>query len=240
MSSQTIQYQSGFGNEFATEAIAGALPQGQNSPQKAPYGLYAEQFSGAAFTVPRASNRRAWTYRIRPSVTHKPFRQISNGLLLSSPFNDVAATPNQLRWDPHPLPTEPTDFIDGLITMAGGGDMSLAVGAGIHVYAANESMRDRFFYNADGEMLLAPELGRLLIHTDLGALDIAPGEICVLPRGLKFQVELVDKEARGYVCENYGAQFRLPELGPIGANGLANARDFQVPMAAYEDREGDF
>jgi homogentisate 1,2-dioxygenase len=240
MAIQTIQYQSGFGNEFATEAIAGALPVGQNSPQKAPHGLYAEQFSGTAFTAPRASNRRAWTYRIRPSVTHKPFRPISNGLLLSSPFSDMAATPNQLRWDPLPLPTEPTDFVDGLITMGGGGDLSLNVGAGIHIYAANDSMRDRFFYNADGEMLLAPQFGRLLIHTELGALDIAPGEICVLPRGLKFRVELPDKEARGYVCENYGAQFRLPELGPIGANGLANARDFQVPMAAYEDREGDF
>ncbi len=216
------------------------MPQGQNSPQRAPLGLYAEQFSGTAFTAPRATNRRTWTYRIRPSVTHKPFRQISNNLLRSSPFNEAPATPNQLRWDPLPLPTEPTDFIDGLITMAGNGDLSVNVGAGIHIYAANDSMRDRFFYNADGETLIVPQLGRLLIHTELGALDVAPGEICVLPRGLKFQLELPDGEARGYVCENYGAQFRLPELGPIGANGLANARDFQTPVAAYEDREGDF
>src|SRR5262249_28796226 len=149
-------------------------------------------------------------------------------------------TPNQLRWDPLPLPTKPTDFIDGLITMAGNGDLAANVGAGIHIYAANDSMRDRFFYNADGEMLITPERGRLMIHTELGVLEVSPGEICVLPRGLKFRVELPDGEARGYVCENYGAQFRLPELGPIGANGLANARDFLIPVAGYEDREGEF
>ncbi len=240
MAEQNLRYQSGFGNEFATEAIAGALPQGQNSPQRAPLGLYAEQFSGTAFTAPRAANRRAWTYRIRPSVAHKPFRQITNNLLRSSPFNEATATLNQLRWDPLPLPTEPTDFIDGLMTMAGNGDLSVNAGAGIHIYAVNDSMRDRFFYNADGEMLIAPQLGRLLIRTELGALDVAPGEICILPRGLKFRVELPGGEARGYVCENYGAMFRLPELGPIGANGLANSRDFLIPVAAYEDLEGDF
>jgi homogentisate 1,2-dioxygenase len=243
MSTQTFHYQSGFGNEFASEALAGALPVGQNSPQKAPYGLYAEQFSGSSFTSPRAINRRTWTYRIRPSVTHKPFRQIPNGqkaLLRSSPFDETPVTPNQLRWDPLPMPSTPTDFIDGLITMAGCGDLAAQTGAGIHIYACTASMRDKFLYIADGEMLVAPERGRLLIHTELGVLDVAPGEICVLPRGLKFRVELPDGEARGYVCENYGAQFRLPELGPIGANGLANSRDFLIPVAAYEDREGDF
>jgi homogentisate 1,2-dioxygenase len=221
------QYQSGFGNEFATEAIAGALPVGQNSPQKAPYGLYAEQFSGSSFTSPRAANRRTWTYRIRPSVTHKPFRQVPNGrqgLLRSAPFNETPVTPNQLRWDPLPLPSAPTDFIDGLITMAGCGDLVAQTGAGIHLYACNASMRDRFFYNADGETLVVPQMGRLLIRTELGVLEVAPGAICVLPRGLKFLVELPDGEARGYVCENYGAQFRLPELGPIGANPRQRAR----------------
>jgi len=235
-----FEYQSGFGNEFATEAIAGALPQGQNSPQRAPFGLYAEQFSGTAFTAPRATNRRTWTYRIRPSVTHKPFKQISNGLLRSGPFDEAPPTPNQLRWDPLPLPTEPTDFVDGLITMAGNGSPAAQSGAGIHIYAANAAMRDRFFYNADGEMLVVPERGRLVIHTELGGLDSKPGEICVLPRGLKFRVELPEGEARGYVCENYGAHVKLPELGPIGANGLANPRDFQTPVAAYEDYEGEF
>jgi homogentisate 1,2-dioxygenase len=235
-----IQYQSGFGNEFATEAIPGALPVGQNSPQKAPYGLYAEQFSGTSFTSPRAANRRTWTYRIRPSVTHKPFRQIPNNLLRSSPFDETPVTPNQLRWDPQPFPSAPADFIDGLITMAGCGNLVSQTGAGIHIYACNASMRDRFFYNADGEMLIVPQSGSLLIRTELGVLDVTPGEICVLPRGLKFLVELPNGKARGYVCENYGAQFRLPELGLIGSNGLANARDFLTPVSAYEESEGDF
>ena len=233
-----LQYQSGFGNEFATEALPGALPQGQNSPQKVAYGLYAEQLSGTAFTAPRNLNRRSWLYRIRPSVLHKPFRQISNRLLRSAPFNEATPTPNQLRWDPLPLPAEPTDFptdfIDGLTTIAGND------GIGIHVYVANRSMQERFFYNADGELLIVPQLGRLRFHTELGVMEIAPGEISVVPRGVRFRVELMDAEARGYVCENYGALFRLPDLGPIGANGLANARDFQTPVASYEDREGDF
>ncbi|MDX2040973.1 MAG: homogentisate 1,2-dioxygenase [Acidobacteriota bacterium] len=230
----TLQYQTGFGNEFATEALPGALPVGQNSPQQVPFGLYAEQLSGTAFTAPRAANRRSWLYRIRPSVQHKPFRQISNRLLRSAPFNELPPTPNQLRWDPLPLPTEPTDFVDGLTTIAGND------GIGIHIYAANRSMQDRFFYNADGELLIVPELGRLRFHTELGILEIAPKEICVIPRGMKFRVELLDKEARGYVCENYGALFKLPDLGPIGANGLPNPRDFQTPVAAYENKEGDF
>jgi len=240
MSLVNLQYQSGFGNEFATEAIVGALPQGQNSPQRAPLGLYAQQFSGVAFTAPRAVNRRTWTYRIRPSVIHKPFRQISNRLLRSGPFDEVPPTPNQLRWEPLPLPSEPTDFVEGLITMAGAGSPAAQSGAGIHLYTATASMRNRFFYNADGEMLIAPEQGRLHVYTELGVLEVAPGEICALPRGLKFCVQLPDGSARGYLCENYGAMFRLPELGLIGANGLANPRDFLTPVAAYEDQEGEF
>jgi homogentisate 1,2-dioxygenase len=239
MKEKTLAYQSGFGNEFATEAISGALPQGQNSPQRVPLGLYAEQFSGTAFTAPRAENRRTWTYRIRPSVIHTPFKPLANDKLLSAPFNHPA-TPNQLRWDPTPLPTEPTDFIDGLITFAGNGDVATGAGMAAHVYACNRSMTDRFFYNADGELLILPQSGTLRIATELGAFELAPGECCVLPRGLKFRVELLDETARGYVCENYGALLRLPELGPIGANGLANARDFLTPVASYEDRAGDF
>jgi homogentisate 1,2-dioxygenase len=240
MKSEQLQYQSGFGNEFATEALPGALPQGQNSPQRVAYGLYAEQFSGTAFTAPRNVNRRSWLYRIRPSVLHQPFKQISNKLLRSTPFNEAAPTPNQLRWDPLPIPDAPTDFIDGLITMAGNGDSAMNTGAGIHIYVANQSMAERFFYNADGEMLIVPQQGRLRFHTELGLLDVAPSEVCVLPRGLKFSVQLLDESARGYVCENYGALFRLPDLGPIGANGLANPRDFQTPVANYEDRAGSF
>ncbi|MGH9802693.1 MAG: homogentisate 1,2-dioxygenase [Blastocatellia bacterium] len=230
----TLKYQSGFGNEFATEALSGALPQGQNSPQRAPFGLYAEQFSGTAFTAPRAANRRSWLYRIRPSVLHKPFKQISNRLLRGAPFNETPPTPNQLRWDPLPLPTEPTDFIDGLATIAGND------GIAIHIYACNQSMQSRFFYNADGELLIVPQLGGLRFHTELGAMEVAPGEICVVPRGVRFRVDLLDSQARGYVCENYGALFKLPDLGLIGANGLANSRDFQTPVAAFEDREGEF
>jgi homogentisate 1,2-dioxygenase len=235
-----FSYQSGFGNEFATEALPGALPKGQNSPQKAPYGLYAEQLSGTPFTAPRVANRRTWTYRIRPSVTHQPFRQIENRLVRSGPFDEIAATPNQLRWNPLPLPSAQTDFIDGLVTMAGCGEAAILSGIGVHIYAANASMHERFFYDADGELLMVPQQGRLALHTELGALEIAPGEIAVIPRGVKFRVELPDGTARGYVCENYGALLRLPDLGPIGANGLANPRDFLTPVAAYEDREGDF
>jgi homogentisate 1,2-dioxygenase len=233
-------YQSGFGNEFASEAVPGALPQGQNSPQKAPYGLYAEQISGTAFTAPRATNRRSWMYRIRPSVAHKPFHPIPNGLLRSTPFDEVAAPPNQLRWKPLPIPSAQTDFVDGLRTMAGNGDAFTHSGAAVHIYTATVSMISRFFFNADGEMLIVPQMGRLMLRTEMGNLETAPGEIAVIQRGIKFRVELLDQEARGYVCENYGALFRLPDLGPIGSNGLANPRDFQTPMAAYEDRAGDF
>jgi len=232
-------YQSGFGNEFATEALVGALPVGQNSPQRAPYGLYAEQLSGTAFTAPRASNRRSWLYRIRPATTHQPFRMIANGRI-ESRFDATPTPPNQLRWDPLPIPDAPTDFIDGLVTMAGNGDPAAMSGCGIHVYAANRSMVDRFFYDADGELLIVPQQGRLRLATEFGLIDVEPQEIAVVPRGVRFRVELVDGAARGYVCENYGAFLRLPDLGPIGSNGLANARDFLTPRAWYEDREGKF
>ena len=234
------KYQSGFGNEFATEAIAGALPVGQNSPQKPAFGLYAEQYSGTSFTTPRLLNRRTWFYRIRPSVMHKPFRQIDNGLLRATPFEEIPANPNQLRWNPLKMPEAQTDFVDGLTTIAGCGDLFAQNGIAIHIFRANKPMINRFFYNADGEMLVVPEKGRLEILTECGVLEIAAGEVAVLPRGLKFRVELPDGEARGYICENYGAQLRLPDLGPIGANGLANPRDFETPVAWYEDRDGEF
>jgi homogentisate 1,2-dioxygenase len=233
-----LKYQTGFGNEFATEAVPGALPVGRNSPQKAPLGLYAEQLSGTAFTVPRSGNKRTWTYRIRPSVMHKPFERIDNGGWQSR-FNDIDVTPNQLRWDPLPMPDEPTDFIDGITTIAGNGDLFSQAGIAIHIYACNRGMGERYFYNADGEMIIVAEMGRLGILTELGALQIGPGEVAVLPRGVRFRVEPAEP-ARGYICENYGAQFRLPDLGPIGANGLANPRDFETPVAWFEDREGDF
>jgi homogentisate 1,2-dioxygenase len=234
------RYQSGFGNEFASEALAGALPHGQNSPQRAPLGLYAEQLSGTPFTVPRAVNRRSWLYRIRPSVVHEPFvAWDSNPRLRGTPFDEVTP-PSQLRWDPFPMPAGPADFVDGLFTLCGNGNLEAHSGMAVHLYAANRSMTDRFFYDADGELLIVPQQGRLLIRTELGILEVAPGEIAVIQRGIKFRVELPDGEARGYVCENFGALLRLPDLGPIGANGLANARDFLTPAAAFEERDGTF
>jgi homogentisate 1,2-dioxygenase len=229
-------YQSGFANEFATEALRGALPVGQNSPQRCPYRLYAEQISGTAFTAPRHANRRTWFYRIRPGVHHQPFKQTANGLLTSD--FDGALTPNQLRWDPLPVPAKPTDFVAGLVTMGGNGGPQSQAGCGIHIYAANRSMTDRFFSNADGELLIVPQQGRLRLATEMGLLDVEPQEIAVVPRGVRFQVELPDGAARGYVCENFGAPFKLPDLGVIGSNGLANPRDFQTPVAWYEDRDG--
>ena len=234
-----MQYQSGFANEFATEALPGALPVGRNSPQKVPYGLYAEQFSGTAFTAPRHANRRSWLYRIRPAAVHHPFERRDNGRIVSD-FAQVDASPNQLRWDPLPFPSAPTDFVDGWVTMAGNGSPTAMHGCGIHLYAANRSMSGRYFYDADGELLIVPQQGRLRLLTELGRIDVAPTEVAVIPRGLRFAVELHDGDSRGYICENYGASFRLPDLGPIGSNGLANARDFETPVAWYEDREGDF
>ncbi|MGA9855650.1 MAG: homogentisate 1,2-dioxygenase [Gammaproteobacteria bacterium] len=235
----TTQYQSGFGNEFATEALPGALPVGQNSPQKAPYGLYAEQLSGTAFTAPRHANRRSWLYRIRPAAMHKPFSLLPDGVFHNR-FDEIAPTPNQLRWNPFPLPSKHTDFIEGLFTIAGNGSPAMQSGIGIHVYAANRSMQRRYFYNADGELLIVPQQGRLRVATELGVIEIKPLEIGVLPRGIRFRVELLDELARGYLAENFGAPLKLPELGSIGSNSLANARDFLYPVAAYEDVEGKF
>lgn len=232
-----LSYLSGFGNEHASEAVQGALPVGRNSPQRVPYGLYAEQFSGTAFTAPRRENRRAWLYRLRPSASHRPFRPMEAGLFHNGPFAQGAISPNRLRWDPQPMPAGPTDFVQGLITFAGNGSPALGAGISIHLYTANRSMEDKVFYSADGELLVVPQRGRLSLHTEQGLLEVAPGEIAVIPRGLRFRVELPEGEAAGYVCENHGALLRLPELGPIGSNGLANPRDFLTPVAAFEDVE---
>jgi homogentisate 1,2-dioxygenase len=231
------KYMSGFANTFATEAVPGALPQARNSPQRPPLGLYAEQLSGSAFTAPRSSNLRSWLYRVRPSAAHAPFVPTKLPAWRSTPFAGPV-TPNRLRWDPLPLPTGSSDFLDGMVTMAGNGDLQARIGCGLHIYRANRSMTDRYFYNADGEMLIVPELGTLHFDTELGVLEVAPGEIAVIPRGIRFAVRIPGGPVRGYVCENYGEPLRLPELGPIGANGLANARDFLTPVAAYEQRVG--
>ena len=232
-------YMSGFGNEFATEAVDGTLPVGRNSPQRVAHGLYAEQLSGTAFTAPRSENRRSWLYRIRPAAMHGAFEPFGQPRLHND-FGTGPVTPDQLRWDPLPLPSQPTDFVEGLFTMAGNGSPGAMHGVGIHLYAANRDMQGRFFYDADAELLVVPQQGRLRIATELGVLDVEPQEIALIPRGVRFRVELPDGEARGYVCENFGALLRLPDLGPIGSNGLANPRDFLAPVAAYEDVEGDF
>jgi homogentisate 1,2-dioxygenase len=233
---KSLAYQSGFGNHFTSEAVAGALPVGRNAPQQPPHGLYAELISGTSFTTARAENRRTWTYRIQPSVVHRPYARAENGRIRSAPFNDVDATPTQLRWSPIPMPSEPTDWLAGIVTLGGNGDVASQVGMAVHLYAANRSMTDRYFYNADGEMLVVPQQGRVHFVTELGIVAASPGEIVVIPRGLRFRVELPDGPSRGYICENYGAMLRLPELGPLGSNGLANPRDFLSPVAAYEDR----
>ncbi len=232
-------YQTGFGNEFASEALAGTLPQGQNSPQQVAHGLYAEQLSGTAFTAPRGSNRRSWLYRIRPAVQHGEFVALAQSRLQGD-FGALRASPNQLRWSPLPMPEAPVDFIEGLYTMGGNGGPDAHTGVAIHLYAANRDMQGRYFYNADGELLIVPQLGRLRLLSEFGVVEVEPQQIAVMPRGVRFRVELPDGQARGYICENFGALLKLPDLGPIGANGLANPRDFETPHAAYEDLEGDF
>ena len=232
------EYQSGFGNEFAAEALPGALPQGRNSPQRCPYGLYAEQLSGTAFTAPRHANRRSWLYRIRPAVAHGAFEPLVRADF-GDDGTDAPLAPNQLRWDPLALPRDPTDFIDGLAPMGRTGSPEIQSGCAIYLYAANRSMDRRFFYSADGELLIVPQSGPLSLATEFGLIRVEPQEIAVIPRGVRFRAELAAGEARGYVCENFGAPFKLPDLGPLGANGLAHPRDFQAPRPRYEDIGGD-
>ena len=249
-----LKYQSGFGNEFASEAIAGALPIGCNSPQRVAHGLYAELISGTAFTAPRHENRRTWLYRRQPSAVmgeYAPYQSKDHEPLWTSPDTSVASpqAPNPLRWQPFELPTKPTDFVDGIRSIAQNGSAALQSGVAIHVYAFNQNMGHRALVNSDGEMLIVPQQGELRITTELGIMDVGPCEIAVIPRGMAFKVDgansdLVqatpDKGCRGYICENYGAHFRLPELGPIGSNGLANARDFLSPVASLDEFSGEF
>jgi homogentisate 1,2-dioxygenase len=231
---------SGFANEHASEAVAGALPVGQNNPQKPPRGLYTEQLSGTAFTAPKAENRRTWFYRIRPSVLHvHDLRPVEHPYLRTAPNRETDPPIGQLRWDPVPMETGSVDWLDGLRTIATNGDVHAQYGIAAHIYLATESMGNRYFYDADGELLIVPQEGSLRVFTECGVLEVSPGEVCLIPRAMKFKVDLVDGHARGYVCENYGAYLDLPERGPIGANGLANARDFLAPVAAYDDSDAE-
>lgn len=239
MKSATLTYQSGFGNQFASEAVAGALPVGRNSPQKVAHGLYAELLSGSAFTAPRHENLRSWLYRRQPSVMVGGYAPLAQPFWKTGAKEGVSAPPDPMRWNPVAIPEAPIDFIEGMRTVVVNGDADAQTGMAAHLYLANRSMTDRAFVNADGEMLLVPQQGRLLITTEFGVLEVTPGEIALLPRGMAFKVA-VDGPSRGYVCENYGAPFRLPELGPIGSNGLANPRDFLAPVAAFEDRSGGY
>lgn len=232
-------YMSGFGNHHSTEALPGALPQGRNSPQRCPYDLYAEQLSGTAFTVARAENRRSWLYRIRPAAAQPAFTPCTAYPNWNDDYARGPVNPNRLRWDPQAMPDTPTDFLQGVTTWAGNGAWDQQTGVAIHLYAANRSMQDRYFYNADAEMLFVPQHGTIRLATELGLIDVAPCEIAVIPRGIRFQVLLPEGSARGYLLENFGASLRLPELGPIGSNGLANAQDFMIPQAWYEDVEAD-
>ncbi|MGC5797954.1 homogentisate 1,2-dioxygenase [Sphingomonas sp. NFX23] len=230
-------YQPGFGNHVSTEAIPGALPIGRNSPQRPAFGLYTEQLSGTAFTAPRHENRRSWLYRMRPTAEHPPFERYAGAKRFAPGTTDAPLAPNRLRWDPIKAPAPGTDLIDGMTTMLANRDPADLEGVALHVYAANADMTDRVFMDADGELLFVPQAGRLRLLTELGRIDIAPGQIALVPRGVRFRAELPDGEARGYVAENHGALFRLPDLGPIGANGLANSRDFETPVAWFEDRD---
>ncbi|RJE79219.1 homogentisate 1,2-dioxygenase [Paracoccus sp. JM45] len=232
-------YMSGFGNDFETEALSGALPQGMNSPQKVNYGLYGEQLSGTAFTAPGHQNERTWCYRIRPSVRHQGrFSRIALPLWKSAPhvIDDITSL-GQYRWDPVPHSDEPLTWLTGMRTMTTAGDVNTQTGMASHIYLVSKSMQDAYFYSADGELLVVPQEGRLRFVTELGVLEVGPQDIAIIPRGLVYRVEVLEGPARGFVCENYGQKFTLPERGPIGANCMANRRDFKTPVAAYEDRE---
>jgi homogentisate 1,2-dioxygenase len=236
-SSLIANYMSGFGNTFETEALPGALPVGRNSPQKVNYGLYAEQLSGSPFTAPQHSNQRSWLYRIRPAVRHTGrFEKVDRKFIRTAPEREDSELPiGQLRWGPTPIPNEKLTFVTGLRTMTTAGDCETMAGMGSHVLLVTESMMREHFYDADGELLIVAQENRLRFRTEFGVIEIEPGEVCVIPRGVIFRTELVDGPARAYVCENYGGGFTLPDRGPIGANCLANPRDFLTPVASYED-----
>jgi homogentisate 1,2-dioxygenase len=233
-----LKYNSGFGNGFETEALPGALPIGRNSPQRCAYGLYAEQLSGSPFTAPRAANERSWLYRIRPTVKHwGAMEKCDPGDWRTAPCLEVELPPAPMRWDPIPISDSTDSFITGMRTVTTAGDAGAMAGMAVHIFCAARSMERETFYNADGELLIVPQQGGLRLRTEFGIINVEPGEIAVIPRGVKFRAELLEGPAQGYVCENYGGKFTLPERGPIGANCLANPRDFLTPVAAYEDED---
>jgi homogentisate 1,2-dioxygenase len=237
MQGTDLRYMSGFGGHFESEAVEGALPKGRNSPQRPAFGLYAEQLSGSAFTAPRHENRRSWLYRLRPTADHRPFVGYEGANLFAPGTVKEPLAPNRLRWNPPADLPKGADFVDGMVTMLANRDPADLEGVAVHLYRAQKSMENRVFVDADGELLIIPQDGAIEIQSELGRIEAGPGDIALVPRGMKFRVNLLDGEARGYVAENHGLPFRLPDLGPIGSNGLANPRDFEVPVASYEDRD---
>ncbi|KAH9884385.1 homogentisate 1,2-dioxygenase [Xylariomycetidae sp. FL2044] len=242
-SADPYRYQIGFGNRFATEAIPGVLPQACNTPQRCKYDLISEQLNGTPFISPRATLLHAWFYRIHPSVKHRPLKRLPKNEDLEavfSPLNpDVEFTPQDLGWDkfPHPKGADAVDmidFIDGLKTIGGHGDPTLKEGLAVHMYMANTSMPNRAFCNNDGDMLIIPQEGRLDIQTEFGRLMVRPGELVVVQAGMRFTVGLPDGPSRGYIQEIFGSHYELPELGPVGSNGMAQPRDFEIPVASFD------
>lgn len=232
------KYLNGFRNHFETEAVSGAIPKKQNSPKKHPLGLYAEQISGSAFTAPRADNLKTWVYRIRPSVVHGPFVRSKLAASWHSAMNAENLTPNQLRWGPLYSVQPKIDFIESIVNVVSNGEPLNQKGIAIHVYAASKSMGNTFLQNADAEMLFVPQDGEHVFQTEMGMIQAGPQEIVVIPRGIKFSLSPKGAAAKGYVCENFGQPFNLPGLGPIGANGLANARHFESPVASFSETAG--
>ncbi|KAI9822498.1 MAG: hypothetical protein M1827_000217 [Pycnora praestabilis] len=238
------EYQSGFGNTFESEAVPGTLPQGQNSPRNVRFGLYAEQMTASAFVAPRHLNRKAWLYRARPAVAHQGFDDLPDNEDTESnfmPINPrVHLCAQQLAWLPFDIPSgDDINFVEGIKTIAGSGEPTLREGIATHMYMANKSMNKQTYTNSDGDYLICPQQGSLDIQTEFGPLFVQPGEIVVLQRGQRFSVKLPDGPSRGYILEIWGSNFELPELGPLGANGLANARDFLHPTAKYEVTKHD-
>jgi homogentisate 1,2-dioxygenase len=232
----TTGYMTGFGGHFESEAVPGALPKGRNSPQRPAFGLYAEQLSGSSFTSPRHENRRSWLYRMRPTADHRPFTPYDGARLFGMPAARVPLAPNRLRWNPPADLPVGTDFVDGMVTMLTSRRPDDLEGVAVHLYRASRSMANKVFVDADGELLIIPQSGILLMFTEFGRMEVPPGTVAVVPRGVKFRVD-VEGESRGYVAENFGLPLRLPELGPIGSNGLASPRDFETPVAWFEDKD---
>jgi homogentisate 1,2-dioxygenase len=239
---ENLEYNVGFGNSFASEAEKDALPKNQNTPKICPYNLYAEQLSGTAFTLPRYKNKRSWLYRIQPSVTQGVFKPCSdefNHVLTDlNKEKNVVITPSQLRWRPLSK-NSAKDFLGGLTTIAGAGSPEMKNGLAIYAYSFGTSMKNSAFYNSDGDFLIVPQKGNLYLLTEFGKMVVGQGEMVVIPRGIKFSVE-VEEDVTGWICEVFAGHFELPDLGPIGANGLANPRDFLAPKAFYERKKEKF